>query len=63
MSAQAATQQLGFVCPEWAKPHWNPNECTIMECEDGTFAVVDHSLNGITIAVEKTRSKCSTHLN
>lgn len=59
----SAGQEFGFVCPDWAKPHWNLNECTIMECTDGTYAVVDHSLNGVTIYVEKTREECAKHLN
>ena len=62
-TTQAAEPQLGFVCPEWAKPYWDPLECQIHPCGDGTFALVDHSLNGVTIAVERTRMECAAHLN
>jgi hypothetical protein len=58
-----AEKQLGFICPEWARPYWDAAECTIEPCSDGTFAVVDHSLNGVTIAVERTYKECAKHLS
>lgn len=58
-----APQERGFVCPEWAKGAWNPNECTIEKCTDGTFALVDHSLCGVTIAVEETREGLRKYIN
>ena len=60
--ADNATIELGFVCPEWAIPHWNPAECTIIDCTDGTVAVIDHSLNGVTVFAAKTRRECSEFL-
>jgi len=41
----------GYVCPDWAQKHWNRDECVIHQTTDGNFAVVDHSLNGVTIFV------------
>lgn len=38
-----------LVCPEWAKAYWNANECSVERCTDGTFVVIDHSLNGVVI--------------
>jgi hypothetical protein len=54
--------KFGFVCPEWAKSHWNPAECVIMQCTDDTFAVIDHSLNGVVVYVGKSHEECSLWL-
>lgn len=37
------------VCPDWAFPFWNSQLSDIVECADGTFAVVDFSLGCETI--------------
>ncbi|MEI6863913.1 MAG: hypothetical protein WCK46_00870 [Candidatus Adlerbacteria bacterium] len=36
--------EIGFVCPDWALEYWDPDECTILKCTDGAYAVVDHSV-------------------
>ncbi|MFA7286845.1 MAG: hypothetical protein WC052_04280 [Patescibacteria group bacterium] len=64
MAEKSETKQpMGFVCPGWAKPHWNALECTIEECTDGSHVVLDHSLNGVTIYAGATRKDCSDWLN
>jgi hypothetical protein len=52
---------LGFVCPAWAKSVWNQNECSVETATNGTFAVVDHSLQ-ITVYVGTTREECENWL-
>jgi len=37
-------EKTGFVCPDWAKPYWNPLECTLEKATDGTHVVLDHSI-------------------
>lgn len=49
---------LGHVCPSWATKHVNPREWTIEPCTDGTYAIIDHSLNGVTVYVGKTATEC-----
>lgn len=53
--------QTGFVCPDWAKPFWNPRECTIEKCTDGNYAVVCHQTEQ-TIFVDPTRQGCISFL-
>jgi hypothetical protein len=36
----------------WAFNEWNPDDCTILENEYGTFFVYDHNLQ-ITIAISR----------
>lgn len=59
INAGPARLDFGFVCPDWAKPHWKPEECEIVPDVDGTFVVVDSSLSGTLIYVGKTRDECS----
>lgn len=54
-------ERMGFVCPDWAKPHWNPAECTIEKCTDGNYAVVCHQIQQ-TIFVARTRQECVSFL-
>lgn len=57
-ATQATEKQFGFVCPDWAVPHWNQNECTVEKCTDGTHIVLDHSLNGVVIYAAETEKEC-----
>lgn len=47
----------GFVCPTWAYGYWNPRECTIEECTDGSYVVLDHSIQ-TTVYEGGSRKEC-----
>jgi hypothetical protein len=55
-------KKFGFICPDWAKPHWNQQECTIERCADGTFVVLDHSLNGVEVYLGISHEECARWL-
>jgi hypothetical protein len=43
--------QRGFVCSDWAKSQWNPEDCEVVKTTSGEdWAVIDHRLQ-ITIFV------------
>ena len=50
--------RFGFVCPEWAREHWNIEECTIVEHLDGTAEVFDQSIQ-MTIYVGHNAHECA----
>ncbi len=58
----AENNEMGFVCPEWAVPHWNPDDCTVLSCTDGTYAAVDHQLQ-VTVFTAPEASAVRTFLN
>jgi len=57
------TKEFGFTCPDWAKPFWNQSECTVEKCTDGTYIVLDHSLNGVEIYAAPTKGECTKWLS
>jgi hypothetical protein len=61
MNNAVEEKQFGFVCPKELIPHWNQNECTIEKCTDGTFVVLDHSIQTV-VYVGHTRKECSDWL-
>lgn len=54
--------RTGFICPDWAKPHWNPRECTVMTDVSGEYVVVDHSVHE-TVYVGKDANECHDWLS
>ncbi len=52
-----AEETFGFVCPDWAKEVWNKNECTVEPSTDGTFVVLDHSIQTVVYR-GKTDKEC-----
>lgn len=57
----AKGKSTGFVCPDWAKEVWDRNECTVEPTTDGTFVVLDHSIQTV-VYTGKTREECETWL-
>ncbi|OGE78264.1 MAG: hypothetical protein A2751_03880 [Candidatus Doudnabacteria bacterium RIFCSPHIGHO2_01_FULL_46_14] len=55
-------KQFGFVYPPEFQAHWNALECTIENATDGTFVIVDHSLNGAEIYIGRDRKECADWL-
>ncbi len=51
----------GFICPDWAKPHWDATQCSIEHCTDGTYLVLCHSTQE-GIYVGETREECAQWL-
>lgn len=41
---------FGFVCPDWARKVWSPDDCTIEPTTDGTSVVLDHSSQTVVYA-------------
>lgn len=50
--------KFGFVCEKWALGHWSPRECTVEHATDGSYVIIDHSLNGAEIYVGKSLNEC-----
>lgn len=58
MNYTSEEKRFGFVCPDWAKPHWNQCECTIEDATDGTCVVLDHSIQTV-VYVGHNRKECA----
>ena len=53
--------KFGYVCPAKLREHWDPNECTIEETKNGSFIVLDHSIQ-IVVYRGHTRNECEDFL-
>jgi hypothetical protein len=50
----------GFCCPKWAIGLWNPLECTIEKCSDGSHIILDHSVQSVIF--RGTYNECRSFL-
>ena len=60
-TATEQTIQHGFICPNWAKNYWDPNECTVEPTTDGTAVVLDHGIQTTVFSAE-TVQECTQWL-
>lgn len=47
-----------FTCPKVLEPYWNIKECTVQKCTDGSYIILDHSIQ--SVIYEGTREECET---